>query len=140
MSDENFNDNSNDETAALFVSNQKKKAAEEEAKRRVEEEQARLAAAEAEARRMEEEVEERKRRAEEERLALEEEERALAEGRLNRESAAAQPAKPGKTGEPKGSSAGGKSKLLVYIGIAAAAVVSVKAIQRLWRGAGGAKA
>ena len=125
MSDENFNNNSNDETAALFVSNQKKKAAEEEAKRRAEEEQARLAAAEAEARRMEEEVEERKRRAEEERLALEEEERALAEGRLNRESAAAKPAKPGKTGEPGKSSAGGKSKLPVYIGIAAAAVVVI---------------
>lgn len=127
MSEENFN-NSNDETAALFVSNQKKKAAEEEAKRRAEEEQARLAAAEAEARRMEEEVEERKRRAEEERLALEEEERALAEGRLNRESTAAEPAKPAKPNkirEPKEPSAGGKSKLPIYIGIAAAVVVVI---------------
>lgn len=127
MSDENFNNNSNDETAALFVSNQKKRAAEEEARRKAEEEQARLAAAQAEARRMEEEVEERKRRAEEERLALEEEERALAEGRLNREPANVQPkpAKPKKVREPKAPAAGGKSKLPLYIGIGAAAVVVI---------------
>lgn len=128
MGDENFNNNSNDETAALFVSNQKKRAAEEEAKRRAEEEQARLAAAEAEARRMELEVEERKRRAEEERLALEEEERALAEGRLNREAAvSAAPAKKAKKPvAPKNpNTAGGKSKLPIYIGIAAAVVVVI---------------
>lgn len=130
MSDENFSNNSNDETAALFVTNQKKKAAEEEARRRAEEEQARRDAAEAEVRRMEQEVEERKRRAEEERLAIEEEEKALAEGRLTRRPAEeqAKPVKPKKVKEPrepKDPSAGGKSKLPIFIGIGAAVVVVI---------------
>lgn len=122
MSDENLTNN--EETAALFVSTQKKKQAEEEARRRAEEEQARRDAAEAEVRRMEQEVEERKRRAEEERLALEEEERALAEGKITRAAETkAAPAKKAK--EPKEPSAGGKSKLPMYIGIAAAVVVVI---------------
>ena len=65
------NNNSNEETQALFVSTQKKKQAEEEARKKAEAEQAKRDAAEAEVRRMEQEVEERKRKAEEERRALE---------------------------------------------------------------------
>lgn len=65
------NNNSNEETQALFVSTQKKKQAEEEARKKAEAEQAKRDAAEAEVRRMEQEVEERKRKAEEERQALE---------------------------------------------------------------------
>ena len=138
MSDENYNNN--DETAALFVSTQKKKQAEEEARRRAEEEQARRDAAEAEVRRMEQEVEERKRKAEEERLALEEEERALAEGRLKQEAKAAEQPKQEpvrKAKAPKEPSAGGKSKLPIYIGIAAAAVVVIIIAVVALKGKGG---
>lgn len=139
MSEENMNNSSNDETAALFVSNQKKKAAEEAARKKAEEEKARLEAAEAEARRMEQEVEERKRRAEEEKRALEEEERALAEGRINFEAKSqAEPVKPKKVKEPKEPSAGGKSKLPIYIGIGAAVVVVIIIAVVALSGKGGA--
>lgn len=79
MSDENLNNNSTEETAALFIGAQKRKKAEEEARKKAEEEQAKRDAAEAEVRRMEQEIEEQKRKAEEERKALEEAERLKAQ-------------------------------------------------------------
>ena len=122
MSDENMN-NSNEETAALFVSSQKKKAAEEAARRKAEEEQARREAAEAEVRRMEQEVEERKRKAEEEARALEEAEKQLKEDKARQ----ADTPKPQVKEEAKKNkpAAAGKSKLPLYIGIGAAALVVV---------------
>nr|MCR5000380.1 hypothetical protein [Lachnospiraceae bacterium] len=113
-----------------------------EARRRAEEEQARREAAEAEARRMELEVEERKRRAEEERLALEEEERALAEGRITRQAAAkAAPAPAGKVKKPAApkdpGAAGNKSKLPLYIGIAAAVIAVIVIVAVVLGGKGG---
>ncbi|MCR5801946.1 MAG: hypothetical protein K6G57_06410 [Lachnospiraceae bacterium] len=125
MSDEYLNNE--EETSALFVSAQKKKKAEEEAARKAAEEQAKRDAAEAEVRRMEAEVEERKRKAEEERKALEEQEKQLAEEKLNGPKEAK--VEPAKKKEPVTdsikSAISGKSKLPLFIGIGAVAVLAV---------------
>lgn len=107
MSDENLN--KNEETSALFVSSQKKKQAEEEARKKAEEEQARREAAEAEVRRMEQEVEARKKEVEEKKKAAEE--------------AAATAVNRTKAPETNNSKTGGKSNIIKYIAIGAAALV-----------------
>ncbi|MCR5801947.1 MAG: hypothetical protein K6G57_06415 [Lachnospiraceae bacterium] len=128
MSDEIMNNGNGEETAALFVSSQKKKQAEEEAAKKAAEEKAKRDAAEAEVRRMEAEVEERKRKAEEERQALEEAARQAEADKAN----VAQRLKDSVNVEEIKSKVKekteGKSKLPIFIGAGAAAVVIIALI------------
>lgn len=156
MSEENFNNTGEEETAALFVSAQKRKKAEEEARKKAEAEQAKRDAAEAEVRKMEEEVEERKRKAEEERIALENEQReselaakreaSLTENLKEKAGDIAEKAVDvaGKAGElavkatnratDKGSEGGGsagggnKTPLFIGIGVAVVALIAILAV------------